>query len=196
MKLFSYVYCAMIAVPLSVACGSADEGAARDANASTPPPAASGGGGGGGKAAEPGTFCSRTCIAADQARCEAWAADYSDAFLSAFETCGDNPACITPLLEAAPVNERQQAFAKAYCAPCTDVSTPSCVDDFWKPDGPGDTLRWLSDARLDAVEAECLPELAKNAGSMMASTLCGLSFSTCKLRTMKLDATVICRQAR
>ena len=196
MKSFSYFCAVSIFVPLAVACSSETEPKPqKDVNASTPAGSGDGssGGGTGTGAPDPKTFCDRTCIAADQPRCDDWAADHSDAFIAAFETCGDNPACITPLLESAPVNERQALFAKAYCTPCSDVTTPSCVDDFWKADGPGDTLRWASDARLDDIEAQCFPELAKNAGKLTASVMCGLSFSTCKLGVLQQEATVVCR---
>jgi len=167
--------------------GGSGNGASSGATASdgtTPAPSDAGG------------FCARQCIEADQPACESWAKDLSDAFLLAFEACGDDPACIDPKLQAAALTDRQRRLADDYCEPCGGTSDPTCVDRFWTEDGPGDTLRMFSDEKLDEVESTCFPALSKNKGSLMAKEMCALSLSTCTLDFLKELGTVVCRTRR
>ena len=177
---------------LLVACGgsadsgtaSSSSGGATSSDGTSPAPA------------DPKGFCARKCIEADLATCETWAKDFSGAFLSAYEACGDTPACLKPKLQEAPLTERQSRFAEDYCKPCGGESDPACVDRFWSEDGPGENLRMFSDAKLDEIDTTCLPALAKNEGSLMAKEMCALSMSTCTIDFLKGLGTVICRSKR
>jgi hypothetical protein len=143
----------------------------------------------------PDGFCAKKCISEDRDECVAFAGRFSDAFLAAFDACGDDPACLEPKLDAAPKTERQQKLAADYCAVCSSsVGAPdptTCAAAFFGTDGPGAAVESFSDARLDGVEAKCFPELKPGLA-------CELSFRTCVLPLLQEDlgATLVCRQRR
>lgn len=143
----------------------------------------------------PDGFCAKKCISDDRDKCVAFAGRFSDAFLAAFDACGDNPACLQPKLDAAPRTERQEQLASDYCAKCAggikgdDPAT--CATTFWSKDGPGSAVASFSDARLDGVEEKCFAQLKPGLA-------CELTFRTCVLPLLQEDlgATLVCRQRR
>jgi hypothetical protein len=143
----------------------------------------------------PDGFCAKKCIAEDRDECVAFAGRFSDAFLAAFETCGDDPSCLQPKLDAAPKTERQSALASDYCAKCagglTGEDPSTCAAEFWTKDGPGAAAASFSDARLDGVEEKCFADLKPGLA-------CELSFRTCVLPLLQEDlgATLVCRTRR
>lgn len=144
----------------------------------------------------PDGFCAKKCIADDRDKCVAFAGRFSDAFLAAFEACGDNPACLQPKLDAAPKTERQEKLATDYCAKCAGgalgVDPATCASTFFGDDGPGSAVMSFSDARLDGVEEKCFAQLKPGLA-------CELTFRTCVLPILQEDlgnATLVCRQRR
>jgi hypothetical protein len=123
-----------------------------------------------------------------------FATRFSDAFLSAYASCGDNAACVEPKLWAAPKTDRQTKFAGDFCALCGGGA--ACVSAFYTQDGPGGALVQLSDARLDTVEQQCFPKLTPADGGI-SGELCQVDLATCVLPFLQEDAkqTVVCRQA-
>jgi hypothetical protein len=169
---------------LLLACGSADpNGTATTSNATSP------------TGITPDGYCAKTCIAEDREKCLAFAGRFSDAFLAAFDTCGDDPACLQPKLDAAPKTERQKKLAADFCAICaTGPAAPdpaACASDFFGESGPGSAVESFSDARLDGVEEKCFAELKPGLA-------CELTFRTCVLPLLQEDlgATLVCRQRR
>ena len=135
----------------------------------------------------PDGFCAKKCIEADRDKCVAFAGRFSDAFLAAFEQCGDNPACIEPKVDAAPKTERQKKLAADYCAIC------ECDEAaFYAERGAGAPIKSLSDARLDTVEEKCFADLKPG-------LTCDLHFTTCIIPVLQEDlenATLVCRAYR
>jgi len=158
-----------------IGCSSAPEsGTSSDADGTSP------------TGTTPSGFCAKKCISEDRDKCLAFAGRFSDAFLEAFETCGDNPGCIEPKLDAAPKTARQEKLADDFCAKCECDSAK-----FFDEGEAGSTLLSFSDARLDAVEEKCFPRLK-------SGLTCGLSFGTCVIDFLKEDlgASVVCRARR
>jgi hypothetical protein len=131
----------------------------------------------------PDSFCKKTCIDDDYGRCMAFATRFSDAFLVAYEACGDNPSCIQPKLDAAQRTARQGTFAAAYCAKCDGSS--SCASTFWQEGNPGAGVLQMSDARLDDVTAKCLAGGVADAGAQ--SLGCRADFDLCVLPFLEQD---------
>ena len=143
----------------------------------------------------PEAFCEKNCIPDDHDRCMQFATRFSDAFLAAFESCGDVTACIEAKLDAAPRTDRETKFATDYCATCGGGA--SCAAGFYQHDQPGGALAALSDARLDDIEQKCLSTLKNDAGGGLGADLCAVDFDTCVIPFLEQDAQTgtICRQA-
>ncbi|HEY8073974.1 MAG TPA: hypothetical protein VIF62_07690 [Labilithrix sp.] len=141
----------------------------------------------------PEAFCEQECIPDDHDKCMQFATRFSDAFLAAFEQCGDNPACVEPRLDAAPRTDRETKFANDYCAVCGGGN--ACAASFFQHDQPGGSVAQLSDARLDEVEQKCFPSLSPADGGIGAA-LCQADFATCVIPFLEEDVktTVVCRQ--
>lgn len=172
-SLFSFVSVAVLVLVLS-ACGSADPGSSTSVDGTSP------------TGITPDGFCAKKCIADDRDACVAFAGRFSDAFLAAFDSCGDDPGCLEPKLDAAPKTERQEKLAADFCARCECES-----GSFFAKGGPGSAVQSFSDARLDAVERECFADLRPGLA-------CELSFRTCVLPLLQEDlgATLVCRARR
>ena len=80
----------VILTSLAGCSSSADSGASSSVDGTSP------------TGTTPDGFCAKKCIADDRDKCVAFAGRFSDAFLAAFEQCGDNPGCLQPKLDAAP----------------------------------------------------------------------------------------------
>jgi hypothetical protein len=180
--LFSSV--SLVVVGVLAGCSSADSGASRDVDGTSP------------TGTTPDGFCAKKCIADDRDKCVAFAGRFSDAFLAAFDSCGDNPACVQPKLDAAPKTERQEQLAADYCAKCAGgIGAPdpeTCASTFFGDGGPGAAVLSFSDARLDGVEEKCFAELKPGLA-------CELTFRTCVLPLLRedlADTTLVCRQRR
>lgn len=167
-----------------IGCSGADgAGTSTSANATSP------------TGTTPDGFCAKKCIAEDRDRCVDFAGRFSDAFLAAFDACGDDPACLQPKLTAAPKTPRQDKLASDYCSRCAGgVAGPdpeTCATTFFGDRGPGEAVLSFSDARLDAVEEKCFEGLKPGLA-------CELTFRTCVLPILREDlgATLVCRQRR
>lgn len=166
-----------------VACSSSNEGTSTSSDATSP------------TGTTPDGFCAKKCIAEDRDRCVDFAGRFSDAFLAAFDACGDNPKCLQPKLTSAPKTERQEKLAADYCARCagsvTSEDPETCAAKFFTDDGPGEAVLSFSDARLDGVEDKCFADLKPGLA-------CDLSFRTCVLPLLSEDlgATLVCRQMK
>lgn len=175
--LFSFVSFVSLVIIGSIAgcSSSADSGASRSVDGTSP------------TGTTPDGFCAKKCIPDDRDKCVAFAGRFSDAFLAAFEKCGDNPACLEPKIDAAPKTERQQKLAADYCALCE--CDPSA---FYAERGAGAPIESLSDARLDAVEEKCFADLKPG-------LTCDLTFTTCIIPVLQEDlaiAQLVCRAYR
>jgi hypothetical protein len=171
---------------LAAACSSS--GTSQSSDSTVPADSATG--------ASPEGFCGRQCIADDHDRCIAFANRFSDAFLAAYEVCGDDPKCIEPRLDAAARTPRQLRFAGDYCKACEDGAA-ACVDAFFVHDHPGGTLAQLSDARLDVVDQTCMGKITAETGAAGLKKLtCNLDLTTCELPILEEDtkSTAICRK--
>jgi hypothetical protein len=179
MKSFSLLSFAVIAT-LAACTSSADSGTASNVDGTSP------------TGTTPDGFCAKKCISDDRDECVAFAARFSDAFLAAFEACGDNPACLQPKLDAAPKTERQERLAAEYCAKCAGgiggEDPATCPGTFFGADGPGASIEPFSDARLDGVEEKCI-------AASKPGLACKLSFVTCLLPLVEEDlgARLVCR---
>lgn len=166
-----------------VACSSSNDGMSTSTSATSP------------TGTTPDGFCAKKCIEEDRDRCVAFAGRFSDAFLAAFDACGDDPACLQPRLASAPKTERQERLASDFCARCagsvTSDDPATCAAKFFADGGAGEAVLSFSDARLDGVEEECFPNLRPGLA-------CELSFRTCVLPLLQEDlgATLVCRQRR
>jgi hypothetical protein len=170
-SLFSFA--SFLVVGVVAGCSSADPGASSDVDGTSP------------TGTTPDGFCAKKCIPEDRDKCVAFAGRFSDAFLAAFDACGDNPGCLQPKLDAAPKTERQEKLASDFCAKC------GCSTPFYAEGGAGASIQSFSDARLDGVEEKCFPELKEG-------LTCELTFATCVIPLLEEDlgATLICRQRR
>jgi hypothetical protein len=150
--------------------------------------------GGSATGVSPEAFCDSQCIDADHDACMTFATRFSDAFLAAFEACGDDPGCIQPRLDAAKRTPSQDRFASAYCKACDDAD--ACLQTFWQHDQAGGPLAQLSDARLGVVSDTCLSKLDASGGAGMGKLTCELSLTQCELPILQEDLknTAVCRK--
>lgn len=140
------------------------------------------------------SYCTRTCLAADVDNCLGWASNHSDAFLRAYETCGNDVACLELEVTPAPRTAAATELARTYCARCADPGgTEACVAGFYDGQtGAGWAPLVYADAKLDEIGATCFADREEGKGSSLTLPLCQMDLNQC-LKDRLPSTRVICR---